>query len=79
MAAIYGVAKKLNFQPTPNESFFLNRMLVTGRGYLPVGFEGAPRNVTEVVRTLALPRLQNRPDDRASSSAMCWRRPVRRP
>ena len=26
MAAIYGAAKKLNFVPTPNESFFLNRM-----------------------------------------------------
>jgi peptide/nickel transport system substrate-binding protein len=26
MVAIYGAAKKLNFQPTPNESFFLNRM-----------------------------------------------------
>jgi len=26
MDAIYGAAKALNFQPTPNESFFLNRM-----------------------------------------------------
>ncbi|MFT4181746.1 MAG: ABC transporter substrate-binding protein [Rhizobium sp.] len=26
MAAIYGAAKKLDFQPTPNESFFLNRI-----------------------------------------------------
>jgi peptide/nickel transport system substrate-binding protein len=26
MVAIYGAARKLNFQPTPNESFFLNRM-----------------------------------------------------
>jgi peptide/nickel transport system substrate-binding protein len=26
MVAIYGAAKKLDFQPTPNESFFLNRM-----------------------------------------------------
>ncbi|AYG63163.1 ABC transporter substrate-binding protein [Rhizobium jaguaris] len=30
MDAIYGAAKALNFQPTPNESFFLNRMSWAG-------------------------------------------------
>ncbi|MQB44741.1 peptide ABC transporter [Rhizobium sp. ICMP 5592] len=30
MIAIYGAAKPLNFQPTPNESFFLNRMSWAG-------------------------------------------------